>query len=103
MSLNQELDQLVSEFSMEILIFHLGCQLHYPSAVVLISLMDPVVSDQLDLEFWLHLVWCMGILGVLIFVSDVSYHRDLVHISVTHIFDRPPTSYLPWHETKYIG
>ena len=29
MSLNQELDQLVSEFSMEILIFHLGCQLHH--------------------------------------------------------------------------
>ena len=33
------------------------------SAVGLISLMDPVVSDQSDLEFWLHLIWRMGIWG----------------------------------------
>ena len=77
MSLNRELDQLVSEFSMEILIFYLGCRLRLPmygkdknknrSAVGLINLMDPVVSDQSDLEFWLHLIWRMGIRGVLIF------------------------------------
>ena len=30
MSLKQELDQLVSEFSLEILIFRLGCRLCYP-------------------------------------------------------------------------
>ena len=71
------------------------------SAVGLISLMDPVVSDQSDLEFWLHLIWRMGIWGVLIFRLGYQLpQRPCVQISVTHIFARPHMGCLPCMKPK---